>query len=225
MIYTKLTKKAMQIAFDSHKAQVDKSGLPYIFHPFHLAEQMADEDSVCVALLHDVVEDTAMTLYDLRLQGFSYGIVDALRFLTHEKGIDYMEYVQNIKFNPLATKVKLADLRHNSDLTRLDVVDEKTMERVKKYQEAIALLSSAKNLKYHSPGKQGDTKYFKTEYSDIVKVVDGVGVYCLDDRGNFEPHQQLFSLWYDSMVDYKPMPYAEVGEEIEIRERLNSKQP
>ena len=65
MIYTELTKKAMQVAFDAHKNQVDKSGLPYIYHPYHLAEQMTDEVSICVALLHDVVEDTSMTFDDL----------------------------------------------------------------------------------------------------------------------------------------------------------------
>ena len=141
MIYTELTKKAMKIAFDAHKNQVDKSGLPYIFHPIHIAEQMSSEDSVCVALLHDVVEDTQMTLSDLRAQGFSCSIVDALALLTHEKGVDYMEYISNIKFSPLATKVKLADLLHNSDLSRLEIVDEKALQRIEKYKKAVELLS------------------------------------------------------------------------------------
>jgi len=69
MIYTDLTKTAMRIAFDAHKDQVDKSGLPYIFHPFHLAEQMTDEVSVCAALLHDVVEDSSLSFDDLVSQG------------------------------------------------------------------------------------------------------------------------------------------------------------
>ena len=141
MIYTKLTKKALRICFDSHVNQIDKSGLPYVFHPFHLAEQMDDEDSVCVALLHDVVEDTDMTFADLEREGFNQNIIDALKLLTHDLEVPYMDYVSKIKQNPLARKVKLADLKHNSDLTRLDIVDERIMERVVKYKKAIELLS------------------------------------------------------------------------------------
>jgi len=220
MIYTELTKRAMRIAFDAHKERVDETGMPYIFHPLHLAEQMDDEESICVALLHDVVEDAEMTLEDLRAQGFPYRIIDALSLLTHEKGIAYMEYVANIKFNPLATKVKLADLRHNSDITRLDVVDDKVKQRVEKYRQAITLLSSCKNLGSHSKGTQGDTKYFKTEHSVIIKVADGIMVYRLDEKGNFEPCQQFVSLWYDSVIDYKTISENEVFDEIEIRKRL-----
>ena len=142
MIYTELTKKAMWIAFDAHKKKVDKAGMPYIFHPFHLAEQMDDEESVCVALLHDVIEDSKVTLNGLRTQGFSNRILDALFLLKHEKDTDYMEYMNKIKFNPLATRVKLADLHHNSDITRLDEVDDKIKQRMEKYSKAIALLSS-----------------------------------------------------------------------------------
>jgi len=215
-----MTKKAMEIAFYAHKEQVDKAGMPYIFHPIHLAEQMDDEESVCIALLHDVVEDTEMTLDDLRVQGFSYRIIDSLALLTHEKGIEYMEYIRNIKFNPLATRVKLADLRHNSDTTRLDVVDDKEKQRVEKYNKAIEVLSFCKNLESYSKGKQGDTKYFKTEHSVIVKVVDGIMVYRLNEQGDFEHCQQFISLWYDSMTDYKPVSEEEVDKEIEIRKRV-----
>lgn len=140
MIYTALTKKAMSIAFEAHKEQVDKSGLPYIFHPFHLAEQMEDEITVCVALLHDVVEDTYLTLEDLAKEGFTEDIIDSLRLLTHDDDTPYMDYVKKIKENPIAKMVKLADLRHNSDRSRVDVVDERMLERWEKYKKAIALL-------------------------------------------------------------------------------------
>ena len=140
MIYTELTKKAMKIAFEAHKEQVDKSGLPYIFHPFHLAEQMRTVETVCAALLHDVAEDTDVTLEDLRTQGFPERVIGALTLLTHDDAVPYMEYVAQIKENSIARAVKLADLRHNSDLTRLDHVDEKAKERVEKYKAAIALL-------------------------------------------------------------------------------------
>lgn len=141
MLYTNLTKKAMKVAFDAHKNQVDKNGIPYIYHPVHLAEQMTDESTICVALLHDVVEDTDMTFEQLADEGFTDEIIDALRLMTHDEAVPYMEYVEKIKTNPIATTVKLADLRHNSDLTRLDTVNEKALERAEKYKKAIELLS------------------------------------------------------------------------------------
>ncbi len=142
MIYTELTKKAMKLCFAAHKDQVDKSGLPYVFHPFHLAEQMADELSTVVALLHDVVEDSSYTFADLKDMGYPAAVLDALVLLTHDDGTPYLDYVANIKDDPIARAVKLADLRHNSDLTRLDHVDEKALERVEKYLKAMELLQA-----------------------------------------------------------------------------------
>ena len=140
MIYTKLTKKAMKLCFRAHKDQVDKSGMPYVFHPFHLAEQMTDELTTVVALLHDVVEDTPYTLSELREMGFPSAAMEALALLTHDDETEYLDYVEKLKENPVARAVKLADLRHNSDLTRLDCVDEKALRRVEKYQKAMKLL-------------------------------------------------------------------------------------
>ena len=140
MIYTDLTKKALKLSFEAHKDQVDKSGLPYVFHPFHLAEQMPDELTTIVALLHDVVEDTDYAINGLREMGFPADAVDAIALMTHGKRVPYMDYVAKIKENPIARIVKLADLRHNSDLTRLSEVSEKDRERVKKYAAAIRLL-------------------------------------------------------------------------------------
>ena len=141
MIYTPLTKKAMQLCFDSHKEQVDKSGMPYIFHPLILAEQMDTEETTIVALLHDVVEDTHITLEDLRSMGFGETVLEAINLMTHEKGVPYMEYVAAIKKNPIARQVKIADLRHNSTLSRLDSVGRKDLERVAKYNKALAFLT------------------------------------------------------------------------------------
>ena len=140
MIYTTATKKALKLCFEAHKDQTDKSGLPYVFHPFHLAEQMEDEDSTIVALLHDVVEDTHYTLADLEKLGFSPRVLEAIRLMTHARGVPYMQYVAQIRENPIARKVKLADLRHNSDLSRLDHVDERAWARAEKYRSAIKLL-------------------------------------------------------------------------------------
>ena len=140
MIYTEKTKKALKLCFEAHKDQVDKSGLPYVFHPFHLAEQMQDENTTIVALLHDVVEDTDYTLDDLRAMGFGDEVMEALSYMTHDPAVPYMEYVAKIRENDIARRVKLADLRHNSDITRLDTVDRKALDRVEKYAQAIRLL-------------------------------------------------------------------------------------
>jgi len=140
MIYTEKTKLALKLCFEAHKEQKDKSGMPYVFHPFHLAEQMTTEETAVVALLHDLVEDTPYTIEDLVNMGFDKTITDAIALMTHADGVDYMEYVRAIKENPIAKAVKLADLKHNSDLTRLDVVDEKALQRREKYLRAIALL-------------------------------------------------------------------------------------
>lgn len=143
MIYTKLTKQAIRLCFDAHKNQVDKSGMPYVLHPIHLAEQMQDEITTVVALLHDVVEDTAYTLEDIRGMGFPEEIVAALALLTHDPAVPYMEYVAQIGRNPVARAVKLADLGHNSDITRLERVTQKDLDRVKKYREAMQLLEKS----------------------------------------------------------------------------------
>ena len=141
MIYTDKTKKAMKLCFEAHKDQVDKSGMPYVFHPFHVAEQMKDEATTIVALLHDVVEDTDYTLADIAAMGFGQDIVDALALMTHDKNVPYLDYVAKIKDNPIARKVKLADLTHNSDPTRLDVIYNKVKERLDKYKRAIRILT------------------------------------------------------------------------------------
>ena len=141
MIYTCMTKKALKLSFEAHKDQLDKSGMPYVFHPFHLAEQMTDEDTTVVALLHDVVEDTDYTLDDLKVMGFNEKVIEAIGLMTHAEGVPYMEYVAKIKENPIAKAVKLADLTHNSDSSRLDNITEKDIARREKYKNAIEFLN------------------------------------------------------------------------------------
>ena len=140
MIYTPKTKMALKLCFEAHKEQVDKSGMPYVFHPFHLAEQMNTEETTIVALLHDLVEDTDYTIEALVDMGFDKSVTDAIALMTHDDNVEYMDYVRAIKDNPIAKAVKLADLKHNSDLTRLDTIDEKALSRREKYLEAIAIL-------------------------------------------------------------------------------------
>ena len=142
MIYTSLTKKALKLCFEAHKEQTDKTGMPYVFHPFHLAEQMTEEHSCVCALLHDVVEDTDYTFEDLEAMGFPEEVIDALKLLTHDPEVPYMDYVAVIANNPIAKAVKVADLRHNSDLSRMDdsQIDEWAIKRTEKYKTALKLL-------------------------------------------------------------------------------------
>ena len=140
MIYTDKTKKAMKLCYEAHKDQVDKTGVPYVFHPFHVAEQMTSEAATIVALLHDVVEDTDYTLDDIAAQGFGKEIVEAVALMTHEDDVPYLDYVAKLKDNPIAREVKLADLAHNSDQSRLGEIDVETRQRLEKYKKAIALL-------------------------------------------------------------------------------------
>ncbi len=143
MIYTELTNKAMCLAYSAHHGQTDKNGIPYLFHPIHLAEQMEDEVSCCAALLHDVAEDTAVTMDELARE-FPPEVIAVLKLLTHKDGVDYFDYVRAIKANPVAVKVKLADLAHNSDQTRC-VGSGLTAEQLafwrQKYQKAKEILS------------------------------------------------------------------------------------
>lgn len=143
MIYTELTNKAMKIAYAAHHGQVDKAGLPYIFHPIHLAEAMDDEVSCCAALLHDVVEDTDVTMDELA-QEFPEEVIAVLRLLTHEEGVPYFDYVRNIKANPIAVKIKLADIAHNCDQTRCvgsGLSEERLAYWQDKYARARAILT------------------------------------------------------------------------------------
>lgn len=140
MVYTPLTKRAILFAYDAHRGQYDKSGLPYITHPLHVAESMATEDECVVALLHDVLEDTDTTIEDLTQIGISDRQITALKLLCHDDSVPYLDYVQEIRTDPIARTVKLADLHHNSDLTRLSVVTTRDLERVEKYKQAIGML-------------------------------------------------------------------------------------
>ena len=142
MIYTEMTVKAMRLAYEAHQGQVDKTKVPYIFHPIHLAEQMEDEVTCTVALLHDVVEDTAVTFADLEKE-FPAEVIEALRLLTHEAGVDYFDYVRKIKNNPIAKRVKLEDLKHNWDESRNVegiIADERLEFWRKKYAKAKEIL-------------------------------------------------------------------------------------
>lgn len=140
MLYTDLTIKAMRVAYEAHKDQYDKGGMPYIFHPYHLAQQLENEYEICVALLHDVVEDTTVTIEDLATEGFPKEVCDAVKLLTRDRSLTYLDYVRNVKNNPIARKVKLLDLEHNSDPSRPLKDPVKKAELMDRYAKAKQIL-------------------------------------------------------------------------------------
>ena len=132
---------ALSIATGAHKGQFDKAGVDYIEHPIYVASQVDTEEEKAVALLHDVIEDSPFTAEELLLAGLPETVVTAVQILSKKKGQDYQTYLENVKSNPLARIVKLADLKHNSDLSRLSSVTDKDLERLEKYKKAIDYLS------------------------------------------------------------------------------------
>lgn len=142
MIYTEQTRRAMKLAYTAHHEQTDRSGLPYIHHVLHVAEQMTDEVSTVAALLHDTVEDTPLTLDDLRENGFLPEAIEAVRQLTHDPSVAYLDYIRTLRDNPIAVAVKLADLAHNSDLSRLEHITGQDRQRVETYRQAIQILKT-----------------------------------------------------------------------------------
>lgn len=143
MIYTPLTNKAMCLAYQAHHGQLDYNGVPYIFHPIHVAEQMEEEIPCCVALLHDVLEDTPVTPEELARE-FPQPVVEAVCLLTRREGEDYLSYIRRIRQNPVAVRVKLADLAHNLDQTRClgtDLPPARLKAWKEKYTTAMAILT------------------------------------------------------------------------------------
>lgn len=148
MLYTPTTKRALRFCMEAHAGQRDKAGLPYANHPLHLAEQMSTEDETCAALLHDVMEDCGATAEDLLALGVSPAAVRAVELLTHRDGVPYLDYVRALRANPIARRVKAADLRHNCDLTRLDHVTGVDVARLRRYLQArVALGDMATELR------------------------------------------------------------------------------
>ena len=159
MYYTPLINNALKLSFSLHRNQSDKSGVPYVYHPYAVAEiacrsifpdaegkiSEPDEYVICAALLHDSIEDCGVDEGFLIEYGIPAPVADAVRALTHPEGVEYLDYVRKIKDNPIAAKVKYADLTHNSDLSRIDLSDDearkKAEKRIEKYRKALKILS------------------------------------------------------------------------------------
>jgi (p)ppGpp synthase/HD superfamily hydrolase len=135
--------RAISITSQAFEGKFDKGGQPYILHCLHVMNQMDenDMDLRCVAVLHDLLEDTEWTELDLLMEGFNGKVVKAIVALTKAKGQSYDDYIQQVKDNEMARKVKIADLKHNSDITRMKGVTDKDMERIGKYFKAYKYLT------------------------------------------------------------------------------------
>jgi (p)ppGpp synthase/HD superfamily hydrolase len=127
--------KVLLLATTAHAGQFDRGGNPYILHPLKVMHYLKsdDEELQCIALLHDVIEDTKTTWQDLRDIGCTDRIIDAVEALTKLPGQTYDEYKQGVFANTDAMKVKLCDLRHNTDIRRLKGISEKDILRLEKY--------------------------------------------------------------------------------------------
>lgn len=135
--------RAILIAAQAHLGQNDKGGKSYILHPIRIAMRLRtdDEELMSIAILHDVLEDSEITLPYLAEQGFSDRVLDALSLLTHKEGVPYFKYIENMRHNRDALRVKREDLRDNSDITRLKGLREKDFKRMEKYCMAFSMIN------------------------------------------------------------------------------------
>lgn len=152
MLYTKLTSKALEFAYEKHHGQVDKAGVPYIFHPLAVVELLpevcqCDETAICAALLHDILEDTNTTKEELAFV-FGQKVADDVDMLTRPKGMSYDEYIKRIAQHgsTVAISIKIADLFHNSMSSRLPEITNKDLARIDKYRKYIAMLDPDKQI-------------------------------------------------------------------------------
>lgn len=137
-------KKAIQIAQKAHSGQMDKGGNPYIEHPLYVAAQVGTTELKIIAVLHDTLEDSEITAEGLLREGIPDYLVEAIVVLTHEEGSekDYLDYIRRVAENTLAARVKIADLKHNMDLSRIPDPTPKDLKRRAKYEKALQLLET-----------------------------------------------------------------------------------
>lgn len=133
---------ALALALDAHRGQVDKAGAPYILHPLRVMLSQPDDAGKIVGLLHDVVEDSDYTFDDLQRMGYDETIIAALDCVTSRPDEDYMTFVERAKANPIARRVKLADIEDNMDIRRIAVLSIKDIERLQRYRAAWTLLQA-----------------------------------------------------------------------------------
>jgi len=134
--------RAIAIAAEAHAGQTDKGGAPYILHPLRVMLSLATQDERIAAVLHDVVEDSDWTFEALSAEGFGDAVVGALRCLTKQEGEPYEAFIARARANPIARRVKLADIADNSNLSRIPAPTAKDLARLEKYRKAAAALGA-----------------------------------------------------------------------------------
>lgn len=136
-----LADRALEIAVEAHKGQKDRYGKTYIFHPIRIMMKMESLTDKIVAILHDVVEDSNWTVEQLEKEGFPQEITKAVDTISKKDGEAYSDYIERVRENAIATRVKLADLEDNMDLRRIELMNEETINRLKIYRNAYQILS------------------------------------------------------------------------------------
>lgn len=137
----RLLDKAVQLASRAHQGKVDRYGAPSLFHSYRVMERMQGETEAVIAILHDTVEDTDLTLETLRDEGFPGEIVHAVDSLSRRDGESYTEYMERVRENPLAVRVKIADLEDNMDLRRYPEISGEDVERLRRYHHYWRVLT------------------------------------------------------------------------------------
>jgi (p)ppGpp synthase/HD superfamily hydrolase len=181
-----IIKTALEIAIKVHEGQLDKGGNPYIGHPIFVANKMQTTNEIVVALLHDVCEDSEVTFDNLEKSGFSSEIVSAIKAITKIKGEKYGDYLERVKHNKIASLVKIEDMKHNSDLSRLKSLSEEDLKRKEKYLLSINNLSSFTCKvckKVFNVEQMGDKK---TRNDEIV---------CIDCLSEYEINWDNYEDW------------------------------
>ena len=136
----KLIETSLQIALQAYAGKTDKAGREYILHPLRVMAKMKTDLEISAALFHDVIEDSDSTAEQLLAEGIPAEVVEAVRYLSKNEHEDYMDFVTRVKKNPLAAKVKVADIEDNIDILRLAALDEHDLARIRKYHSAWHLL-------------------------------------------------------------------------------------
>ena len=175
--------RAIEIATEAHKGQLDKSGKDYIGHPLRVMEMGKTEDEKIVGVLHDVIEDTDWTFEALTEEGFSKDVIEALRYVTKlSENENYDDFIERVKKNPLAVAVKINDLSDNMDIRRLPYLSDKDVKRLKKYLKAYKKLigeplysiyaARQENPNAYDPWTEEDDKMLKEMWSEGKSVTD-----------------------------------------------------
>jgi guanosine-3',5'-bis(diphosphate) 3'-pyrophosphohydrolase len=140
--YAKLLDLAIKIAEKAHEGQFDKADQPYILHPLTVMAQMDDVESKIVAVLHDEIEDSDLSITELSQQGFPELITEAIAAITKLDGELYDDYLLRVMGNAIALKVKIADVSHNMDISRIANPTVRDFQRLEKYQKVLKQLTA-----------------------------------------------------------------------------------